>query len=73
MGDPWAAVKLSEFFSDCYAEQHENYHTNLDSNAQSNVCLYILALFGITATLERVFHSRAGIIRQPLYSPSFWL
>ena len=73
MGDPWAAVKLSEFFSDCYAEQHENYHTNLDSNAQSNVCLYILALFGITATLERVFHSRTGIIQRSRYSPSFCL
>jgi hypothetical protein len=30
MGDPWAAVKLSEFFSDCYAEQDDHYLMDLN-------------------------------------------
>jgi len=25
MGDPYATVKLSEVFSDCYVEQHDDY------------------------------------------------
>jgi len=32
-----------------------------------------LALFGITDTLERVFHGRTGIIHRPEYTPTFRL
>ena len=34
MGDPCSTVKLSEFFSDCYAEQYDAYHLN------SNTAVY---------------------------------
>ncbi len=39
MGDPWAAVKLFEFFSECYAEQYDIYRKDWNIADQTKYCL----------------------------------
>ena len=39
MGDPCSTVKLSEFFSDCYAEQYDAYHVNSNTAVYKNSSL----------------------------------
>ena len=38
MGDPCATVKLSEFFSDCYAEQYDIYQRIIKAFIETRPC-----------------------------------
>jgi len=42
-------------------------HNFQDTISFIKICIEFPALFGITDTLERVFHGRTGIILRPLY------
>jgi len=71
MGDFCATVKLSEFFRDRYAVQREEFtHVNA---TETTAIMYLqdMALFGITDSLELVFHGCTGIIHRPPYPLPF--
>jgi hypothetical protein len=55
-------VKLSEILRGRYAEQFENRPKKSQEVATGKNNLKGLALFGITASWERVFQGRVGII-----------